>query len=176
MIKMKRSSSLFLLGSEFEPFLLAPIGEDNNGMVLTVLSALARLNVDPWEVSATLARLPGDTATRKLASLIAALPNRAQAITDSATIAARLITLLPNRAGSELPSQATGHGSGAMTRSPILTSLVLYIIFMFFMLVSHWLAASLQAPVQPNSNTGPPASAGDPPNTAGRTAELTASW
>jgi predicted methyltransferase MtxX (methanogen marker protein 4) len=40
-INMKGSSSLSFLGSEFEPFLLAPIGEDNDGMVLSVLSALA---------------------------------------------------------------------------------------------------------------------------------------
>jgi hypothetical protein len=157
-INMKGSSSLSFLGSEFEPFLLAPIGEDNDGMVLSVLSALARLNVDSWEESATLARLPGDTATRKLASLIAALPNRASSIPDSATIAARLISLLPNRAGPELPSRTAVSSIGAMTRSPILTRLILYIILMFFMLVSHWLAASLQAPVQPNSTTGPLAS------------------
>ena len=74
MIEMKRTGSVCPLGSEFDGFLLAPIGDDNNGMLLSVLSALARLDVDPWEEAAALARLPGDVATKKLASLNAALP------------------------------------------------------------------------------------------------------
>ena len=52
------------LASEFDNFLLAPIGDDNNGMQLSVLSALARLNVDPWEQAATLALLPADAVER----------------------------------------------------------------------------------------------------------------
>jgi hypothetical protein len=63
---MKRTGSVFTLGSEFDNFLLAPIGDDNNGMLLSVLSALARLDVDPWEEAAVLARLPGDVATRAI--------------------------------------------------------------------------------------------------------------
>jgi hypothetical protein len=84
---MQGSSSISLLGSEFEPFLLAPVGEESNGMLLSVLSGLARLDVDPWEEAAG---LPGDAATRKLASLIAALPTAASAREDSVTIAARV--------------------------------------------------------------------------------------
>ena len=37
------------LGCEFDRFLYASVGDDNNGMPLTVLSALARMDVDPWE-------------------------------------------------------------------------------------------------------------------------------
>jgi hypothetical protein len=44
--------------SEFDDFLYAPIVEGGNGMVLSVLSALARVNVDPWDEAARLARLP----------------------------------------------------------------------------------------------------------------------
>ena len=40
-----------LIGSEFDDFLGALIGEDQNGTELTVLSAFARLNVDPWRES-----------------------------------------------------------------------------------------------------------------------------
>jgi hypothetical protein len=40
------------LGSEFDDFLYASIGEDSNGVLLSVLSALARLDVDPWEEAA----------------------------------------------------------------------------------------------------------------------------
>ena len=38
-----------LIGSGFGEFLGASIGEDQNGTGLTVLSAFARLNVDPWQ-------------------------------------------------------------------------------------------------------------------------------
>jgi hypothetical protein len=140
---MKRTGSAYSLGSEFDDFLLAPIGDDNNGMQLSVLSALARLDVDPWEEAAALALLPGDAATRKLAALIAALPAGPSARPDAATIAARLIPMLP--------------GVGTVTRSPILTYVILYAIFMLFMLVFQWLVASPQVPAQPNSAPAPPA-------------------
>jgi len=50
------------IAAKFGNFLYAPVGEDNNGVLLTVLSALARQNVDPWEEAADLSRLPGDAA------------------------------------------------------------------------------------------------------------------
>lgn len=65
-------------------------------MLLSVLSALARRNVDPWEQAAKLARLPVETATQILASLIAPLPDEPLAELDSLTISARLIALLPH--------------------------------------------------------------------------------
>src|ERR1700691_5513013 len=103
---MKRTGSVFSPGSEFDDFLLSPIGDDNNGMQLSVLSALARLDVDPWEQAATLAQLPADAATQKLACMLAALPPGPSVRPDSATIAARLILLLPGRVASEVPSRA----------------------------------------------------------------------
>jgi hypothetical protein len=45
-IEMSGSVRMSPLGSEFDSFLYAPIGEDGNGMPLSVLSALARLDVD----------------------------------------------------------------------------------------------------------------------------------
>jgi hypothetical protein len=72
---MTRSTSISPLGHEFNEFLFAPIGEEKNGMLLSVLSALARLDVDPWREAAELAQLPRQTATQRLASLIAALPD-----------------------------------------------------------------------------------------------------
>jgi hypothetical protein len=154
---MKRAHSVFYLGSEFDDFLLAPIGDDNNGMLQRVLSALARPDVDPWEEAAALARLPGDVATRKLASLIAALPAGPSARPDSATIAARLIPLLPRRVDSEVRSRPTLPSVGPVTRSPILTYLILNSIFMLFMLAYGWLAASPPAPAQLNGASALPA-------------------
>src|SRR5471030_962988 len=82
--------------SAFDAFLFAPIGDDRkDGMMLSVLSALARQGVDPWQEAARLAVLPGKTATQRLASMIAALPETPSAHPDPGMIAARLIALLP---------------------------------------------------------------------------------
>lgn len=139
---MTRPASVSALGSEFDDFLFAPIGEDGNGMLLSVLSALARLDFDPWEEAAKLAQLPEETATRKLASLIAALPDGPAARPDPGMIAPRLIALLPRRAASTLP------GVGAVTHSPAVASVIYYVIFMAIVLVGQWLMASRQAPAQ----------------------------
>jgi hypothetical protein len=96
---------------EFNDFLYAPIGAQKNDMPLSVLSALTRLNVDPWAEAAELSELPRDTATRRLASLIGQLPNGQEARTDASAIANRLIDLLPRRGGSnKRPADETGSG------------------------------------------------------------------
>jgi hypothetical protein len=95
---MTRAASAPNLGSEFDAFLFAPVGEDRNGMLLSVLSALVRLDVDPWLEAAKLARLPGKEAARRLAGLIAGLPDGATTHPDPGPIAARLIALLPHPA------------------------------------------------------------------------------
>jgi hypothetical protein len=73
---MTYSASVSRLGSEFDDFLFAAIGEGRNGMLPSVLSALAQLDIDPWQEAAKLAGLSGATATQRLASLIAELPGR----------------------------------------------------------------------------------------------------
>jgi hypothetical protein len=83
-----------LIGPEFDEFLRAPIGEDRNGTGLSVLSALARLNVDPWQEATSLAGMPREAAVVRLTALIDALPNE-RAIDISAAIAADLVALLP---------------------------------------------------------------------------------
>ena len=67
-------------------------------MRLSVLSALARLEVDPQQEAAKLARLPRPTAAETLASLIALLPHEPSMHRDPETIAARLVAFLLCRA------------------------------------------------------------------------------
>ena len=69
-------SSVARLSSEFDDFLYAPIGEDTNGLVLRVLSVLARSDLDPWDEAARLAGVPEKYGTARLTALIAALPGR----------------------------------------------------------------------------------------------------
>ncbi len=92
---MAQPSKKLTLGSEFDAFLFAPIGQEKNGMLLTVLSALARLDIDPWREAAELARMPKGAANRRVTSMIAGLEIASTAPLEPETVAARLITLLP---------------------------------------------------------------------------------
>ncbi|HVA14019.1 MAG TPA: hypothetical protein VNF99_12265 [Stellaceae bacterium] len=74
-------------------------------MVLTVLSALARLGIDPWQEAARLAQLPPETATQRLTSIVAGLPNGRWAPADAGIIAARLVGLLPAKRAFDLPTR-----------------------------------------------------------------------
>ena len=88
----------------------------NNGMQLSVLSALARQDVDPSEEAACLARLPCEVATQRLTWLVAALTNGRSTRLDPGAIAARLSTLVPHGAGSDLRSRTSL--SGVSTARP----------------------------------------------------------
>ena len=140
---MTRTAAYNALGSEFNEFLYAPIAEEHNGMVLSVLSALARLGLDPWEQAAKWDQLPGETAARNLASLIAALPDGPSARPDPGPLAVRLIALLPHR--HERTSVAAAPAAGASetsrpaagTRSAIY--MIVYLILAVFLLCSQWI-------------------------------------
>jgi hypothetical protein len=52
---------------EYGDFLYAPIVVGDHESHLTVLSALSRLDLDPWKEAAELSALPKDTAAGRLA-------------------------------------------------------------------------------------------------------------
>ena len=115
-------------------------------MLLSVLSALARLDIDPWQEAAQLASLPEETATRRLSSLIAALPDGPSAHPDPETNAARLIALLPLRSGSKIAPRMGVPGAVAPTHPQAIT--YVYVIFMVIALSAQWIAADRQPPAQ----------------------------
>ena len=86
-----------LVHSEFSDFLFAFVGEEKSGLQLTVLSALARLGLDPWVEAARLSKLPKEAATHALAAAIATLPEGDWKLSDSRSIAVRLLNCLPSR-------------------------------------------------------------------------------
>jgi hypothetical protein len=83
------------IGREFDPFLFASIGDGRYGHPLTVISALAQSDVDPWLEAVGLARLSRDQATLRLSGLIAALPGLPRSDRPVASIAEELVALLP---------------------------------------------------------------------------------
>lgn len=101
--------SVFGANQEFDDFLFAPIGDTADQMPLSVLSALTRLNLDPWGEASELSKLPQDKAIRRLAGLIALLPALPSGKIDSAVAATRLVALLPPPTRSiALPSKIGG--------------------------------------------------------------------
>jgi hypothetical protein len=90
----------------FDEFLFAPLGVEENGMTLSVVSALARVGVDPWREAARLAGLPRPEAALALARLFGRLPGGADQPFGAVGHAARLIDLLPTASveASALPT------------------------------------------------------------------------
>jgi hypothetical protein len=117
-----QSAALSPLQSEFNAFLFASIGEEKNEMVLTVLSALARLGIDPWQESARLAQLAPEMATQRLTSIISGLPNGRWAPSDAGTIAARLVDLLPARRVFNAPARVA-----AAQLSPVKSQIAMFL-------------------------------------------------
>lgn len=83
------------LDGAFDAFLFAAVGEDLRGMPLSVLSALSRLDIDPWDDADRLSRLSTAAAIDALGQSIARLPPGAWLVSDATAIATRLVALLP---------------------------------------------------------------------------------
>ena len=126
----------------------APIGTDKSEMPLSVLSALSRLDIDPWEEAAELSELPAETATQRLAALIARLP----AQTDSRVIASRLIKLLPRRSNAKGQVAEKVQGPHAMTGS----TFTIILLCAAFVAIALIFAASRQpASLDDQADRGP---------------------
>lgn len=110
--------------SDYDEFLFAIIGEETNGMPLSVLSALTRLDLDPWQQAARLTRLSRGQAIREVSSLIGALPRGRWRAPESESIATRLVTLLPSRNNRVVSTAADKIG-----RRVLLALLGMWLIF-----------------------------------------------
>jgi hypothetical protein len=142
-----RSYSVSGLRSEFDGFLLAPFGEDRTGIV-SVLSALARMNIDPWEEAEKLARLPSEAAIRTLASQIDALSGGPLTCLDPEKTAARLIALLPCPTESDLRPRKMRPAVAALVQSPVVSWVTCCLIFMLFVLVVRAFRPDVIGPTQ----------------------------
>lgn len=125
-----------LLNSEFNDFLFAPIGEEENEMSLSVISALARLGIDPRQEAARLTRLPRELATRSLAATIDELPSGRWAPSDSREIAARLVQLLPSPNNSRIPP---------VTHNGDLRRMIRLMVVMWLLYTAVWGATLMMA-------------------------------
>jgi hypothetical protein len=154
---MALGNSLAPLGSEFDSFLFAPICDDKNSVPLSVVSALARLDVDPWEEAGALARLPRDAAVQRMASWIAASPDALAAQLDPRMIAGRLVALLPRQVRSVVPPSATLPGAGLGKQSRVVSyAFVIFIVLMMgaqIFMAGRLSQAKFDGPAAPASGT-----------------------
>jgi hypothetical protein len=133
---MTNSTWVPSLGPEFDAFLYASIGEDRKGMLLSVLSAFARLDLDPWQEAAGLVRLPREAAIQRLIMLIRALPDTPSMHLDIPSIAARLILLLPRQVRANIAS----HKIPSDTDITINARPTVYVFVILTALLLSWLA------------------------------------
>jgi hypothetical protein len=115
---MTPATSVFFLRPDLDDFLYASIGEERNEMQLSVLSALTRLNVDPWAEAIELCELPKEAAAQRLASLISRLPAVHGSLADSRAVAGRLIELLPGAGSHGAPPVKGSPSIRDMMRAP----------------------------------------------------------
>lgn len=158
--------SVSFFRSEFNNFLYAPIGAERNGMPLSVLSALTRLNLDPWKEAAELSELPKGTATRRLAALIARLPG-GRWPSDQGVIADRLIELLPSHGHSKI-SASKGHGLRGIAGAGATNILICAALAVVALVI----AASRESPSRGDHVGAPVFSTTSPPQTPERISYL----
>lgn len=92
---MTRTNTLKPNLPEFEPFLYASVGQDSRGSAVTVLSALARLNLDPWAEAAELAALGREGAATRFSLLLARVRDVPALGQDHGPVGRDLTRLLP---------------------------------------------------------------------------------
>ncbi len=117
----------------FNDFLYAPVDAGVNGNPLSVLSAFARLGIDPWKEAAELAGMPKENAQRRLAGLLERLPSRPWVHADSGAIAHRLLQLLPHAGLAGTVATQARHSKPQVILTPLLmfvisASVVIYLI------------------------------------------------
>lgn len=92
---MDHRSSFSSLSASYDNFLFAPVCDDANGTRLSVISALARMDVDPWEEATRLAAMPKAIAEKTLLSILDLVSGKSWKSPEAAGIAAQLVRLLP---------------------------------------------------------------------------------
>src|ERR1043165_65514 len=122
---------------EFDSFLFASVGEEVDGIPLSVLSALSRLDLDPRDEAARVSHLTKEaagsppltreTAADQLARMIAGLSERRWTLSEARGIAGRLIERLPISTTADKPDRFDTGAARTPQPSQFLLSLALSI-------------------------------------------------
>lgn len=130
--------SMAKLNPASDGFLYATVFEERDEMPVKVISALARLDLDPWSEAADLAGMSAGGATSRLSDLLAGVLNSPSSQMECSTTAARLIALLPQPA----TMSASGSGTAASGWKGQASSLLgtLWLVLLASMLTSFLMA------------------------------------
>ena len=132
---------------ELEAFLYAEIGQDPQGLPLTVQSALARIGADPRSEADRLRKLPRDAAMRAMTDMIEALPEGSWTTADVRQLADGLLARLPNRKDRLVSTAGSGASAqmGRLASKPVSAMrMAIYAAFAALLLLFVW--NLLQAP------------------------------
>jgi hypothetical protein len=83
------------LRPDLDNFLFAAVGEETNGVPLSMISALTRLDLDPWDEAGRLSSMAKQEAVERLTGLLMRLPGMHRPSSEAQQIAAGLIDALP---------------------------------------------------------------------------------
>ena len=131
------------LRNDFDAFLLAPIGKDAGGMPVSLLTALARLDIDAWEEAADLARQSSESATERLASLLTTLPNGPEP-GEAVRVATRLVALLHETPAPRVRSAEAPPLRAVAAQSRRVGPAIYFLIALLIMLVWQWIVTIRQ--------------------------------
>ncbi len=109
--------SLRSLPAEFNEFLFERISDDHLGRQVAVISALARLDMDPWAEAKKLSQLPAETAAWSLSLVLSRLPEIRMGIAERQQTALRLARLLPKLVLGKSAHAARATSSGALPQA-----------------------------------------------------------
>ena len=113
------------LRPDLDNFLFAAVGEERNGVPLSVISALIRLGLDPWEEAGRLSSLGKRDAVERLLELIGQLPGARWPSSEARQIAAGLIDRLPTGGGAPRSAAVPRAVGARLTRERVFWLLLL---------------------------------------------------
>ena len=116
--------------NDLDRFLFAEVGEDRNGNIVTVLSTLARIGLDPRKEAADLAVMSRNEARSRLANLLANFND--VPLLDRDATANRLTRLLPKLAYRSLDAPAP-----PTSRMPAISKGTIFAIFMILLVFAQ---------------------------------------
>lgn len=125
-------------GNRFDRFLFALVGEDRNGASVTVVSAFARLGLEPWNEAADLAALQPQAALTRLEVLLSDFEDVPALAKDHSSVAARLVALLPD---SQPQRVSIFSGPAAPAGAAVSLRWILTAVLIIFGLVNIFISA-----------------------------------
>lgn len=92
------------LRPDLDKFLFATVGDEIDGVPISVISVLTRLGLDPWKEAGRLSSLNNPEAIEQLARLVAELPGLPRPLREAREIATGLVPLLPKHDACPRPA------------------------------------------------------------------------